>query len=362
MLATRTQLRPVAVSCPAQFGARASLCENWKIGVARLFAFFALAFIVAFGLDSMLKHEMRKVNTSYLGALNREMSGRVGSDIVISGSSRGLCSYDPRLLQAATGYSVFNISQDATRTDFQLAFLKTYLKHNAKPRILIQNLDFHSFGLSREIAYPGLYAPYLGEKEIYNAFKKVDSDVWKWKYCPLYCFAVEDNRLTWMLGIGRAFGRNPTEDLVSGFLPENKHWSADFHAWKNEYPDGQTIDFDANGVQVMEDLLTLCQNQKISVILVFAPVYKELNPMVKNRNQIFAEFGTLSRRFGVPFWDYSEAPWTSDTKYFGNSQHLNRAGAELFSLNLAERLGAFVSDSELVTPSNNIAVQRRGGN
>ena len=53
-----------------------------------IMTFFGLALALAFALDLALKHGMRSVTTSELGALNLEMSGRVNSEIIISGSSR----------------------------------------------------------------------------------------------------------------------------------------------------------------------------------------------------------------------------------------------------------------------------------
>jgi hypothetical protein len=316
---------------------------GWTAGVLRLLAFFGVALALAFALDLSIKHGMRSVTTSELGALNQEMSGRINSEIIISGSSRALCSYDPQVIHDVTGKTVFNIGQNATRTDFQLAFLKTYLKHNVKPRILVQNLDFHTFGLSRENAYPATYAAYLNEGEIYAAFRKVDPGAWKWKYLPLYCFAVEDDRFTWTLGAARLFGINPRERLIRGYAPEYAVMTGEFEVWKQQHPGGETVDFDPGGVEVLTELMTLCQQNEILVVLVFAPLYNELNPRILNRDQIFAQFVRTSGHFKAPFWDYSEAPLTRRKELFSNPLHLNHSGAELFSRDLSERLAALIA-------------------
>jgi hypothetical protein len=316
---------------------------GWAAGIMKLLAFFGLALALAFALDLSIKHGMRSVTTSELGALNQEMSGRVNSEIIVSGSSRALCSYDPQVIHDVTGKTVFNIGQNGTRTDFQLAFLKTYLKHNVKPRILVQNLDPHTFGLSREIAFPGTYAAYLNEGEIYAAFRKVDPGVWKWKCLPLYCFAVEDDRFTWAVGAARLFGLNPREDLFKGYAPRNDTMSGEFDAWKQQHPEGETIDFDPGGVEVVAELMTLCQKEGITPVLVFAPIYNKLNPLIRNRNQIFAQFVKTAGRFNAPFWDYSESPLTQRKELFANTYHLNQFGAALFSRDLSERLAALIA-------------------
>jgi hypothetical protein len=55
---------------------------GWAAALVRLLAFFGLALAVAFALDFSIKHGMRSVTTSELGAPNLEMSGRVNSEII----------------------------------------------------------------------------------------------------------------------------------------------------------------------------------------------------------------------------------------------------------------------------------------
>jgi lysophospholipase L1-like esterase len=53
----------------------------------------------------------------------------------------------------------------------------------------------------------------------------------------------------------------------------------------------------------------------------------------------------IANRHGIQFLDYSSDTMCRDTKYFYNSQHLNTAGAELFSARLAEDLAPLVGAS-----------------
>src|SRR4051812_1813819 len=69
-------------------------------GVYRLLAFFAFLAILAFGLHIAINHGLRKITTSKFGALNRIVDGRVNAEIVISGSSRALSHYDPRIIES----------------------------------------------------------------------------------------------------------------------------------------------------------------------------------------------------------------------------------------------------------------------
>src|SRR5436190_23548407 len=119
------------------------------MGVRRLaFFFFALA-IMAVCLNAAFTRGFRNIKTSEFGISNRVMSGTINAQIVISGSSRAFVHYDPRIIQSITGETAFNLGQNGVQTDLQLAFLKTYLRHNTRPDLIIHNLDPQSLTLAR---------------------------------------------------------------------------------------------------------------------------------------------------------------------------------------------------------------------
>ena len=72
--------------------------------------------------------------------------------------------------------------------------------------------------------------------------------------------------------------------------------------------------------------------------MVYSPEYQEMQELEKNRTEIMTTFRDVSRRFNVPFWDYSDSPLSKQQRLFNNSQHLNAEGAKAFSTDLARRL------------------------
>jgi hypothetical protein len=266
------------------------------------------------------------------------MQGRINAEILISGSSRALSHYDSRIIERATGLKTFNIGRNASQTDIQLALLKTYLKHNTRPRLVIHNLDSFCFEATHQIFDPGQYLPYLSEPEILNALLKIDPNVWKWKYVPLYGYTAQDMRLTWVLGIGGAIGVYPREDLFQGFHPDYRRWTGDFDQFKAHNMDGVWFPIESEAIRDFEELLALCRDKRIPVILVYSPVYYEMQALERNRNKIFAKLRRLSERYHAPIWDYCGLPMCRQRKLFYNSQHLNNEGAAVFSTDLANRL------------------------
>jgi hypothetical protein len=314
--------------------------HSLKRGFGRLSAFFLMLAATALALHHLLNFGLQHIPTSEFGVANEIMAGRVNAEIVISGSSRALDHYDSRVIQKATGLKTFNIGRNASQTDMQLALLRAYLKHNARPRLVIQNLDSFTFESTHQIVNPGQYIPYLGEPEIYNALQKIDPTVWKWKYIPLYGYVVEDMRLTWMMGIGGILGLYPKEDLAQGYYAAYKPWTGDFERFRAANPDGVRFPVEAQGIRDLEDLVGLCRENGIPIVLVYSPVYYEMQALEKNRSDVFARFLVLSEHFHAPLWDYSGSLVCRQREWFYNSQHLNYEGASAFTADLAKRLAA----------------------
>jgi len=217
---------------------RTQACSSIRHGVQRIAVFFLLFVALLLGFDRAVNFGMHRIKTSGFGISNRIMSGQVNAEIVISGSSRALTHYEAEIIEKMTGYSTFNIGRNGSQTDMQLAFLKAYLQNNAKPKLVIHNLDLYSFQTSKEIFDPAQYMPYLDQPPIYQAIRRVYPDAWKWKYLPLYGYVAEDMRFSWLRGLKALVGNQPREDHVQGFLPRYTSWTGDFDKFRASHPDG----------------------------------------------------------------------------------------------------------------------------
>ncbi len=306
--------------------------------VKRITAFFLFLVLSLLGFHHLIQFGMRRIETGGFGVTNRIVAGQVNANIVISGSSRALTHYDPRIIQDITGRSAFNIGRNGSQTDMQLAVLKTYLQRNTPPKLVIHNLDSFSFVTTKEIYDPAQYLPYLNQAPIYEAVSKITPHAWKWKWFPLYGYAVEDMRYTWSLGLRRLLGNQPAEDHSEGFQPRNAPWSGDFELFRRNNPEGVRFSIEDKGVEDISEIAALCQRHGIALIFVYSPVYFEMQAMEINRVEILRLLEKISRRFNAEWWDFSGSPITRERGNFHNSQHLNALGAAHFSHELASRL------------------------
>lgn len=309
-------------------------------GVLRILVFFAVVTGVLFGLDALVNLGLRRISTSKYGSLNRVLAGRVNAEILVAGSSRAAFHYDPRVLREITGRSAYNIGMVGARIDIQFGLLKAYLKHNAPPKRVILNLETSTFTMTEQgrINDPGLFGPYLHEEDIYRPLVDAHRVVWKWKHLPLYTYVVEDLRFAWTRGLLGLVGINGPEDLQDGYYPNFERWGADFFSFRAYGPGGVIYPVDPRAVETLSQLMQLCRDRGIPLVLVLSPEYHEAQATVRNRPAILAEFSRLCTQFDVPFWDYSASPLSRDRENFYSSQHLNADGATLFSADVARRL------------------------
>ena len=128
--------------------------------------------------------------------------------------------------------------------------------------------------------------------------------------------------------------------------PRNLSWTGDFERFKAGMGQGYKVEIKPSGVRALEELIALCRERGVRVLLVYSPEYFEAQNFTLNRHEIIDEFQTIAARFHVQFWDYSDSPISHDRNLFYNSQHMNWSGAEAFSKDLADRLISTMKSSE----------------
>jgi hypothetical protein len=274
------------------------------------------------------------------------IDGRASSDIIILGSSRALVHYDCSIIiDSNPKYDTcMNLGQNASNVDVQQVMLKTYIKHNAAPKTIILNIDpktLEETGIGHGKAYhPYQFTPFLDDEAVSEIIYK-DRNLLLSKYIPLFEFLVfKPNR---DIFIRQLFNQQLTPQYrkdrdMFGFQYKTTKWDGSFERFINEYPDGQEIQVSERMIRYLEENIQLAKSTGARVLLVYSPEYQEVYEYFLNRSDIFEEYNRISNKYDVELIDYSGSDITSKREYFYNSQHLRGPGAELFSLDLADRI------------------------
>ena len=116
--------------------------------------------------------------------------------------------------------------------------------------------------------------------------------------------------------LGRATSKSIATTILTEFTPKSNH----------------------RGIRDIAELVEVCKQQDIPLLLVYSPEYYEMQALERNRREVFARVREICDQFSVPLWDYSDSPIFPNRAYFYNSQHLNADGAKIFPTDLARRL------------------------
>jgi hypothetical protein len=95
---------------------------------------------------------------------------------------------------------------------------------------------------------------------------------------------------------------------------------------------------DSATIQLFDEFLNHCKINKIQVVLVNSPVYYQATQKLVNKEKLNNLILGFSKKYDIPYLDYTNDSICYDTAYFKVAVHLNRKGAEIFSTKLANDL------------------------
>ena len=305
--------------------------------------FFLGLLVLGLGTDYLLKTGLRQRTTFVYGVWNQILEGKVNAEILVAGSSRALVFFHPTIIDSLSGYNSYNIGLDGHPLYLQYHRLQAYFRTNEKPKLVVQELGLNTLGMPDGVYYPEQYTPYLSEPEIYKNLVTVEPTLWKSKYIPMYDFFRFKKELAGVSVKGLLGLEDPAKDpLIKGYYPRHWEWMTHFDQFKKLYPEGREYPLDSAGVACLENIISLCRENEVPLVLVYPPEYYENFPYSLNREEIMDTFVRIAAENEIPYWDYTHSAMSYNQDLFYNSQHMNDRGARAFSRDLAPRLKQFL--------------------
>ena len=200
--------------------------------------------------------------------------------------------------------------------------------------------------------------PYISDTLLLNGLKGYKNDFTiSDLYIPLAKY--RSNPSSIIVGIKLFFGMKISNDdlYVRGYQARPRIWGNDFEKFiksKKTF----NIHVTPQLIQEFKDLILFCKKNKIKLYFIYAPEYIKVQPYYINRPSIFNYYKTASTLYKIPFIDYSNDTISYNTKYFYNSEHLNKIGSETFTKKLANDIAA--EENKTVHPSNPTSNKKAG--
>ena len=296
--------------------------------MSKLLIFGIILYIVLSLLDYGYSALIRTSNWRPAAAWKDVVEGNIRADVIVSGSSRAWLQVDPHILDSILCVNSYNLGIDGSPIDRQVHKYEIFRKRNAKPKLIIQNIDVWSLEYTHGYENEQFY-PFFWDKDMRNTFFRSESFTFGEKYIPLFRYH----------GMSPfKFHHKKSRTLYKGYRAQDRKW--DGEAFRQQ----KSIDFCLSDTTlcIFDSFLQQTKEDSIRVIFVYAPLYAGATKLIRDIDQMHKTYKDLADAYDIPILDYTDMWLCSDTTYFYNAMHLNRAGAEIYTDSLAnaiKRLG-----------------------
>ncbi|MGF7078339.1 hypothetical protein [Mucilaginibacter sp. UYCu711] len=291
-----------------------------------MMAFFGPIIILSYVIDIFISNQLKN-SDGELQIWKALYTGQVNSDVIVQGSSRAQGMIDPTMLGDSLRTRAYNLG--IVGYGFEMEWLRQQLliKYNKRPKVIIHSLDVFMFQKGTQLFQAYQFLPYvLWNKQVKEATIKYDGYKLLDYYIPLVRYYGKGFDVWYYYRSTFGTRENYHEH---GFRSMTKPWQED-----NNYK--VKIDNDPVMLKLFDYYLAQCKKLNIKVIFVYPPEYYSGQNKIINRSQIFAYFKSYSKKYNIPFFDYSKNRLSYQKKYFNNTEHTNTLGSRIFTRDLID--------------------------
>ena len=302
--------------------------------VLRFLIWLVIAVLVAVIVDWMISSGLRKTDIRRYAAWNDIYSGKIDADLVVLGNSQAWCSYNTYVMDSMLGINTYNLGIDGHSLHYWLIRYDTYRRFNPKPKIILLNVCFAgTFTIMADEAYDReQFFPYINDKVLVSQVAKAKRITWIDRNAPLCRYFGYRNDVE--NGISAFFGKTDFQDggMYKGFRGNDYAWSS------NGVPRESYDSVDMKLVDELERFAEECDRENIQLVFVKYPMCYPVVEHVRNLRESDSIFETVAGRYNMPILGYYYSDVTKDSTNYYNYSHLNRKGAEQFTVKLCRDL------------------------
>ena len=253
------------------------------------------------------------------------INGKINKDLIVLGSSRGADNIIASQIENQTKLSSYNLSYIGSNVIFHEFILKSILKFNEKPKIIIFSIDNpyefieeKSLLFRLDRLYPLSKYNYINQELI----NKEERNLLSWTFCLA--------RLT-KTNFALKQVKTPLENpiLSCGSTPFVKKSSSSKMNFSESFEEYNTKNELPEKLKSFRRIQTICKVNNIKLIFVFSPNYCNFNTNFYRRFQklMFAENKVL-------VYDNTN-PLYKDEAYYFDVSHLMKNGAIVFTTEIS---------------------------
>ncbi len=295
-------------------------------------------------LDYFVTAGLRKTAYGYYRGWNELFDGKINADLLILGSSRAKYHFSPEILDSVLSVNSYNFGMNGYRLNMQIGRFRLYEKYNKTPGTIIISLDIRSLTQRRNLHLINQFLPYLWDDDIKKLTRNYEGFSFADYWVPAYRYLTMRKKKPILIGILEYFHlKHYINNSYKGFHYNDVPWDGRFDKFEEANPNGVRYEAEEASINLLESFLKECRDNNIFIILAYSPEYIQGQRLENNRGEILSIYDVLADKYGFPFLDYSQDRISYEKQYFYNSTHLNKRGAELFSLKLAADIDSVFS-------------------
>lgn len=301
-------------------------------------------------ITSIINHSLRKSESGNLKEWNEIFEGNINAQLLIQGSSRAWVQYSTYIIDSELKTNSYNLGMDGSPFDVQYIRYFAYEQNNKLPKIIIQNVDLDLLDANKFVFQKYQFLPYLNNKPFRNLL--LDHQIVDYYDCTFPFITYAGQPKAYEIALSELLGiKHQNAVKHKGYAGQNAEWNGNnFEFRKNQGVARSKIN--GNLEKLFVQFLDECQKKKILVVLVYAPMYYEMQQLISNFSSSRLYYKTLSERHNLLFLDYSSSYISKEKKYFYNATHLNAKGSEAFTKLLVNDLKQYLDSTTLVEISN----------
>ncbi|MBO9585982.1 MAG: hypothetical protein J7574_17585 [Flavobacterium sp.] len=305
-------------------------------------------FIVAFGIQYFLDNGLRNLKNTQINDWKNILDGKINSDIIINGSSRGFVGYNSNIIGEKLKSSCFNLSFNAGGYNLQQDKFDIYIKKNKIPKVVIQNIDLAYFIKNNAIPEEWQFYPFLYNKDLESLTSKFDTKFNYFKIFPLLKY--NQNFGLIKEGMMANFSNQVKKNAktLNGFCPQNRAFKVDDHNLKR-FQNQEVKSNNEKEIKLLHQMIAFYRSRlkfDSKIILVWMPEHKLR--LTENYNQqrkfIVNELNLLQKKDkNILFIDMAYDDISNFDDNYYDTFHLTEKGANEFSKKIAVRINNFLN-------------------
>jgi hypothetical protein len=308
--------------------------------IKKLIIIILLAVICSSFFNFFVQKGLKKYSRHTNERLTELFDNNAYHDIIFIGSSRTHTDINPKIVDSICRVNSYNFGiEGGNLFEFYYVF-KSYFKNHPPPRMIVLTLDLYSFDLKRKFFNHTIYFNYTDNPAVKEMLDSNGYNTNRYKLIPFLLLTEQDDyaKGNALKGYNGITDIPDGESTYKGFMTNSENTidvAANAAAIKFIAAEG----IDTLAINYLKEIVAVCKQKNIKLIFAYSPEFKfGLQQSCSNTKQVFDIINKIANDNHIQYLRNDSLAMCKDPKLFANTGHLNRFGANAYSILLADEL------------------------